>query len=350
MPRTWLHARTWPLTIKAIVLLAVILLPLGVINASLSLESYRHMARVAGAEIPPEQLALAMMPLLTWAVTLATAWLLTHQLIVVPLVRMRREVERSVAGDKSVRQRREDYLSQEMTALSGAFDDMANAIGRHEAEMDGALAEQRRLTREVHHRVKNNLQIVSSLLSIQAHEARSPDVAHAYGTVQTRVNALALVHRWMYEAPLEGATGRAVDVKALLTDLCAGLEHQLTILEGVQVHVRAQLDRGVVSQDTAVPLAFLVTELASVAVARLGARELEVSMMRHPDGGRGALRLAADAFRGSDFFAESPREPAARIVLGMARQLRGALRHDGDAGSYTIDFAMLTVPVPADAK
>lgn len=345
MALNWLRARTWPLTVKSIVLLAVVLLPLGVINASLSFESYRQVARQTGAAMSPRQLAVTLMPLLTWGVTLATAWLLTHQLVVVPLVRMRRGVERYVAGDKSARLSREDYLSQEMTALSGAFDDMADAIGRHEADMEGALAEQKRLTREVHHRVKNNLQIVSSLLSIQAHEARSPDVARAYGTVQTRVNALALVHRWMYEAPLQGAAGRAVDVKALLTDLCAGLEHQLTILEGVQVHVRADLDRGIVSQDTAVPLAFLITELASVAVGRLGGRDLDVSMTRYPDDERGALRLAADAFRGSDYFGESPREPAARIVLGMARQLRGALRHDGDAGSYTIDFPLLRLPV-----
>ena len=349
MPRTWLHARQWPLTVKAIVLLAVVLLPLGVINASLSFESYSQVARQTGAAMSPRQLAVTLMPLLTWLVTLATAWLLTHQLVVVPLVRMRRGVERYVAGDKAARLRREDYLSQEMTALSGAFDDMADAIGRHQDQMEEALAEQQRLTREVHHRVKNNLQIVSSLLSIQAHETKNPDVAHAYGTVQTRVNALALVHRWMYDDAPQGATGRAVDIKALLTDLCAGLEHQLTVLEGAQVHVRADFDRGIASQDTAVPLAFLLTELASVAVGKLGARELDVSMTRDSGGERGALRLASAAFRGNDTFAESPREPASRIVLGMARQLRGALRHDNDAGSYTIDFPLLDRP-PAAAK
>lgn len=342
MFRNWLNAREWPLTVKAIVLLAVMLLPLGIINASLSFESYRQMAHQTGAAVSGRQVALTLMPLLTWLVTLLAAWLLTHRLIVVPLVRMRRGVERYVAGDKTARLSREDYLSQEMTALSRAFDDMADAIGRHEAEMEVALSEQKRLTREVHHRVKNNLQIVSSLLSIQANEARSTDVAHAYGTVQTRVNALALVHRWMYDHDLpQGAAGRAVDVKALLTDLCAGLEHQLTILEGTQVHVRADLDRGVTSQDTAVPLAFLLTELASVAVGKLGARELAVSMTRQSGGTRGALQLASSAFRGADHFADSPREPASRIVLGMARQLRGALRHDNDAGSYTIDFPLL---------
>lgn len=322
-------------------LLAVVLLPLGIINASLSFESYRQFARQTGAEMAPRQLAVTLMPLLTWLVTLATAWLLTHRLVVVPLVRMRREVERYGAGDTSARLRRDDFLSQEMTALSHAFDDMAGAIGRHEAQMEAALTEQKRLTREVHHRVKNNLQIVSSLLSIQAREARSAEVAHAYGTVQTRVNALTLVHRWMYEEAPQGATGRAVDIKALLTDLCAGLEHQLSILEDAPVHFRAELDRGIASQDTAVPLAFLLTELASVAVGKLGARELEVAMTRAPEGERGELRLTSPVFEGSDHFAESPREPASRIVLGMARQLRSALRHDGILGSYAIDFPLL---------
>ena len=81
---------------------------------------------------------------------------------------------------------------------------MADSIASHEAELQSALHEQKRLTREVHHRVKNNLQIVSSLLSIQGRETANSEVSRAYATVQARVAALAIVHRWMYESEYAG--------------------------------------------------------------------------------------------------------------------------------------------------
>jgi two-component system, sensor histidine kinase PdtaS len=74
--------------------------------------------------------------------------------------------------------------------------------------------------REVHHRVKNNLQVVASLLNLHARGAKTEDASAAYASIQRRVDALAVVHRNHY-AELE--ENRGVALKPLISELGANL-------------------------------------------------------------------------------------------------------------------------------
>jgi two-component sensor histidine kinase len=65
--------------------------------------------------------------------------------------------------------------------------------------LEQALEEKTTLLHEVHHRVKNNLQIVSSLLNLQARKA-SPEVAAVLAESQGRIKAMALIHQLLYES------------------------------------------------------------------------------------------------------------------------------------------------------
>lgn len=313
------------------IVLAATLLPLGLAAALLALQGYRHNAALT------HDLSLAQwfgvgLPLLMWLVTLLTGWLLADRLLVRPLVTMRRSVERYTAGEHGVRLSGQDFLSLEMTALAAAFDRMADDISVHDVELNAALAEQKRLTREVHHRVKNNLQIVSSLLSLQARESVSADVAHAYATVQARVGALALVHRWMYD----GSTPNGVDLHALVTDLCASLEQGVGSGEQAPVIIHCSVEPAVVGQDTAVPLAFFITELVSLAVKRVAPARLSATVTVVAHGGSGKLVVTAAPFIDDDGLGKG--NSAKRIIEGMARQLRTPLEHDISAGSYSLAF------------
>ena len=344
-------ARDWPLAAKVIAALAVTLLPLLIGAVALAVRNYqtvvtaRHRAAAAWA-LPvgdtsigfTDALGIAL-PVLMWLAALSIGWLVAARFIVNPLVHMRRAVEAYGGGDKAVRLDASSFTSREVGALAGAFDEMADAIAAHDAEMAGALAEQRRLTREVHHRVKNNLQIVSSLLSIQSRDAASADVARAYALVQARVAALAVVHRWMYDSE-SPAGGHDVDLRALATDLCAGLEQSLAATERIGVAVHCTVERLFVGQDTAVPLAFLVTELVSCAARLAAPAALAAAVGAARDGPSAVLTICADCFRGSDVLAPERHDPSGRIIQGMARQLRAPLMHDGVAGSYAIKFML----------
>ncbi|MGI4878563.1 MAG: sensor histidine kinase, partial [Janthinobacterium lividum] len=228
----------WPLSAKLIAALTCALFPLGVLATLMAARAYRH-ALAAGGEPPTQRWLAVLLPMAMWLAALAMGWLVTDRLLVQPLTRLRRAVERYGRGETSIRLASIDFLSHEVAEVADAFDRMADALGKHDRELEQALSEQKRLTREVHHRVKNNLQIVSSLLSIQARETSSPDVAYAYSTVQARVGALALVHRWMYD----DETSQGVDLRALVTDLCASLEQSIAATEHIVARLRCSVER-----------------------------------------------------------------------------------------------------------
>ena len=69
-----------------------------------------------------------------------------------------------------------------------------------EQELRRSLAEKEVLLREVHHRVKNNLQVISSLLRLQAADAAAPDVARRFAESERRVRTMALIHEQLYRS------------------------------------------------------------------------------------------------------------------------------------------------------
>lgn len=327
--------RSWPLSLKVMVGLTCALLPLGVLATLGTIDAFNRVIASSG-HVSVQLWATAALPLMMWLAALAIGWIIADRLLVRPLVHVREVVERYGRGETSVRLGQTDYLSQEMTALADAFDRMADDIGHHDGVLRSALDEQKRLTREVHHRVKNNLQIVSSLLSIQAREAASDDVARAYSTIQSRVGAIALVHRWMYDDP----TSTGVDMRALASDLLAGLEQALAASEGVAPQLSCAVERFEVGQDTAVPLAFLITELVSLAVRLAAPAAAAARVTARAADNRATLTVIAAPF--CDDVVAGGSDAAIRIIMGMARQLRSPLVHDGAACSYSID-----IPLPA---
>ena len=282
----------------------------------------------------------ALIPVLMWLLAVGTGWLAVRWLMVHPLAELRGAIARYAEGGAPPGLGAYSR-STEVAALGSAFDDLTNRIGRHEDEQAAALLEQRRLAREVHHRVKNNLQIVTSLLSIQSREAETPPVAAAYRSIQRRVNALALVHRWMYE----GEVG-VVDLKPLVGDLCAAFQGA-SDAAGRPLAIRYEVDRATITQDTAVPVAFLLTEVLTAAEKLDGVAVPAILVTARPDGPQVELRISSNIFSEDDLFGRHRDDAAARIARGMARQLRGALSYD-PAGSYAIRFARVEVtPVGA---
>ena len=100
-------------------------------------------------------------------------------------------------------------------AASDSRAQISEDVATHEAEMAAALDTQRKLTREVHHRVKNNLQLISSIMNIQIRSAKSGEAKALLKALQERMMSLATVHRELYQ------TSGLADVRAreLLPDI-----------------------------------------------------------------------------------------------------------------------------------
>ena len=322
------------MSVKVVASLTCAVLPLGALATYVTASAYRQAIARAGHVSVYDWLALSV-PFIMWLSALLIGWLIADQLIIRPLHRLREAVDRQRRGDTGIRLADLNWMSVEMQALAAAFDGMTAASVAHGAALDAAIDEQRRLTREVHHRVKNNLQIVASLLSIQARDTTDAAVGRAYSAVQARVGALALVHRWMYDD--ESAKG--VDLRALATDLCASLEQAIAASEGVAPKLTCDVARFAVAQDTAVPIAFLITELVTLA-ARAGApARADVKVTATAEAGVAKLKLQCPAF--CDDALSDPKNGTVRVITGLARQMRAPLHHDAHGCTYTIEF-----PVP----
>src|SRR5207237_3574075 len=176
-----------------------------------------------------------------------------------------------------------------------------------------------RLVREVHHRVKNNLQVVASLLNIHGRNAETPDARAAYAGISRRVGALSIVHRNHF-ADME--ENRGISLRPLVTELAAKLRAGgPETARGLAIDL--EIDTVFTTQDVAVAVAFLVTEIIEYAMLHAPKDPIELSIRR-------ASELTARLSLSSPILvpeaAEDPEKVQfERIVGGLAKQLRSVL-------------------------
>lgn len=113
------------------------------------------------------------------------------------------------------------------------------------------------LLQEIHHRVKNNLQVITSLLRLQSAEIESEDAKVHFTDAINRVMTMSLIHQKMYQEKNLSQMDASDYFKTLIDDLIRSTSVQLPI----QVNVTSNLDK--VGSKTIVPLALLVAELVS---------------------------------------------------------------------------------------
>jgi two-component sensor histidine kinase len=231
--------------------------------------------------------------------------------------------------------------AREIEELGETFQTISRTVAAHEDELARGLSRQTRLTREVHHRVKNNLQVVSSLINLHARAAQSAEASAAYASIGRRVDALAVVHRNHY-AELE--ENRGVNVRSLIGELSANLRatapgdaNRLAILIDVpNVHV---------GQDTAIPLAFLTTELIELAMTIDPAASIRVSVVRRDEPDRACLVVGSPALCEGPRLRELLAERYGRVLEGLSRQLRSPLDREPKAGSFKVCFPLAPEPL-----
>src|SRR2546426_3923033 len=89
-----------------------------------------------------------------------------------------------------------------------------------EEQLQAALREQERLRRDMHHRIRNNLQVIASLLDLQAEIAQHPQVDAVFANTQQRLQALARIHDSLVQADEGGQVNAAVYLEELCKRLC----------------------------------------------------------------------------------------------------------------------------------
>jgi two-component sensor histidine kinase len=146
-----------------------------------------------------------------------------------------------------------------------------------ERALQGSLKEKEVLLREIHHRVKNNMQVISSLLNLQSRGINDPALEKVFHESQTRVRAMAMIHEVLYES----GDLAAIDLAAYVTKLARSLIR----FYGAQAdRIRLQVNAEAVSLgiDEIVPCGLVINELLSNSLK-----------YAFPDGRRGKVEISA---------------------------------------------------------
>lgn len=282
----------------------------------------------------PLAIALAL-PLLMWAAAAAISWFVVDRLLVAPLRALRGSIAAYTPGDEPDPALLRALPAQEIRDLGDTFRALSRTVALHEAGLAEGLVRQTKLTREVHHRVKNNLQVISSLINFHARGARTPEASQAYASIQRRVDALAVVHRYHFA---EMEENRGLGLRSVLGELASNI--RATAPEGSRIGIVLDVDPFFVTQDVAVAVAFLVTELVELATTCDPQAQLRISLKPGTAPMRAVLRLSSRALVDSDPLRDGLRDRYGRVIEGLTRQLRSTLQHDALSGAYEIAVAV----------
>ena len=273
---------------------------------------------------------LLLLPFLMWIVAALLTWVLVSRLFIRPLRQLQRAVVRYEPGDSDFVLPRKLGPATEMQELRDAFARAVARVEESEHSMANALEGQRRLVREVHHRVKNNLQVVASMINIHGRTAETQQARAAYGSISRRVGALAIVHRNHFA---EMEENRGIAIRPLLSELAAEL--RATAPESARgMRIELDLEGANTTQDVAVSIAFLVTEIVEFAMLRTPEDPIEISLRRTSEL-TARLTLNSKVLNPDE---EEDREKVQfeRIIAGLAKQLRSTLERK--LGRYSVEF------------
>lgn len=124
--------------------------------------------------------------------------------------------------------------------------------------IEKALNEKEVLLKEIHHRVKNNLQLISSLLELQINRTTEQSIINALVESQNRIESMSMIHKYLYSHENIGV----IDMKIYLEQLAGQIEKAYQ-KPGIEVENQFHLPHIKLNIDTAVPLGIIVTEIIS---------------------------------------------------------------------------------------
>jgi PAS domain S-box-containing protein len=200
-----------------------------------------------------------------------------------------------------------------------------------EDRIRASLREKDALLKEIHHRVKNNLQVVSSLLGLQSRVVSDPETRKMFQESQNRIHSMALLHESLYQSQ----SLSQINFPEYIRQLAAHLFHSYGVAAD-RIHLRTDLDNLLLHLDAAMPCGLIINELVSNSLkyafpdGRKG--EIRIELREYAD--RTARLLVADNGVGltADVDWVNTRSLGLRLVRTLAQQLNAKIEVNSSAG------------------
>jgi two-component sensor histidine kinase len=153
-----------------------------------------------------------------------------------------------------------------------------------EKQLKSSLEEKEMLLKEVHHRVKNNMQVISSLLNLQSDSIKDPQVFEIFKESRNRVKSMAVIHEKLYKS----VDFKHIDFGEYIRNLAADLFKSYRSKPG-DIQLKINVENVMLGIDTAIPCGLIINELVSNALKHA-----------FPEGRKGEINI--ELFRNGDKF------------------------------------------------
>ncbi|KUF10586.1 sensor histidine kinase [Pseudoponticoccus marisrubri] len=202
-------------------------------------------------------------PGLMWIVGVCVAYFGVQRLVIRHMSALRRAMRQYALGKLKGGQLELDNPPEELKDTERAFNKMVLLLSHAEAQQEQDLRDKEVLLREVHHRVKNNLQLIASIMNMQARSARTPEARRMLASLQQRVRGLAILHRTLYTKPEMATVDVAELIAAMVSDISGPSDNS-------EVEIRTDLAPLELFPDQAVPLSMYLAEAMTNAQKYVG--------------------------------------------------------------------------------
>lgn len=284
------------------------------------------------------------LPILMWLASLVVAFWSINRLAIRYIRKLGRQMRLFAYNRSMPRSAMGQGVPKEFVDIQTAFMGMAESIIRDEASLEDSLREKNILLKEVHHRVKNNLQLISSIMNMQIRRAPTDESRLVLKRLQERILGLATVHKNLYQSEgLErfdaGALIEEIVGQLLVVGLPAG-----SAITVEQSYASVQLDT-----DDGAPLSLLVSEAVTNAMKYIGQATAQNPAELRIDLSQKDSETAV--FKISNSVGAAPEAEGTglgtQLINAFARQLNAEVITEIEEGVHHLT---LTFPVPHRVK
>jgi two-component sensor histidine kinase len=278
------------------------------------------------------------LPILAFLLSLMAVAVVAERVVTRWIAYLQRVATLYARGRLTVRPIQAEHAPPEIRHLAETLEHMADAIVGRDATLRDNLAQKDALMREIHHRVKNNLQVISSLLNMQQRALTDPAARAAMSDTRQRITALALIYRALYQGP----DLKKVDLRPFLEELTAQLIAG-DALHGAAVRTQLHVDPLVIDPDRLAPFAlFAVEAITNAQKHAFAARGGTLTVDFKVRGDEAELAISDDGQASDEALGGAG--VGRTLMTAFARQLRGRaeLSRNADGGVT----AKLIFPTP----
>ncbi|HPN13153.1 MAG TPA: PAS domain S-box protein [Spirochaetota bacterium] len=211
---------------------------------------------------------------------------------------------------------------------------------KSEEHIRSSLAEKETLLKEIHHRVKNNMQIITSLLSLQSRYFTDAELGRQFTEAQNRIRSMSLVHETLYQSKDFGHINLRTYIMQLAHEIMSSYSAMTR-----QINLNLELDQAEITIDHAVPCGLIINELITNSIKHAfpigweGSPEISV-IFRMKDDGFARLVISDNGVGIPEGTTPGKTDTLGlSLVPLLAEQLRGEATLDRSAGTrFTIRF------------